>query len=196
MTNYEPGKQARMDLIRKKYVELKGKRNELRSIHMKMIEDELEGFKKDFADLVQDIYEDEATGYKVTVADIMHAMGTTSRNTVHEYLKDARERKLNRFINGIETATFSIESIEEYESHNTFDVVVFDAASETRTLFSHETGKWYVAMHEWDPKYDAWSQKKTQLDLPFERSNAKIPEGGWWLSAQPEFQALMEKYPA
>jgi hypothetical protein len=91
-----PQKQAQMELIRKKYLELKGKRNELKSAYLALVEQDLQRFKDDFADHIQAVYEDESLN--VTIADLMNAMGTSSRNTVHDYLRDARKRQEEKFL--------------------------------------------------------------------------------------------------
>ena len=188
---YDPTKKANLDLVRKKYLELKGKRNELRSIHLNLIEEELQGAKDSFAELLQEVYEADGANYKVTIADLMNAMGTTSRNTVHGYLKDARMRKQNSWAETTIKVEFEIVEIEE--DTDAFYATILDTTSDTKTLLFHEIGKWYIGMRAWNPERNVWSQKKDQLDYDGSFSGP-VPDAAAWFVTTTEFKKLWEKY--
>jgi len=71
------------------YRELKTKRNDLKAEYLRQVERDMQAARENFALEVQEAFEQHG----LTIADIMRAMGTTSRNTVNDYLKDARARK-------------------------------------------------------------------------------------------------------
>lgn len=96
-------KDEALSTIAKAYADLKGGRGILLAKYMAMVEDEMEGMRKEFGELLVNFFEDDKV--KITVADMARAMGTSNRNTVYNYLADARDRKKNRFLDQFESAT-------------------------------------------------------------------------------------------
>jgi hypothetical protein len=108
MPNWTPNKALKLRVVTEKYQELKGLRNGLIAEKMREIDVDMSRAKSEFADYLQALYEAEDLGFRVTVSDLATAMGTSSRNTVYDYLGDARERKTTRFIDNIAKTTFVI----------------------------------------------------------------------------------------
>lgn len=112
MPNWSPNKADAMRLISEKYAELKGARNEIKARKLREVEHELTRKKEDFADHLQALYESDNLGFTVKISDLMTAMGTSSRNTVHDYLGDARTRKTENLFDQIMKTPYTITDFQ------------------------------------------------------------------------------------
>lgn len=101
MTKSNVAKAAAIEVVAKAYVELKNGRAMLIAKHMAMVEEEMEDMRRQFSELVIHMFEDQKA--PLSVAEIARAMGTSDRGTVYKYLKDARDRRQNQFLDEMST---------------------------------------------------------------------------------------------
>ena len=98
-------KDAELLIVHNKYRELKTIRMALMQEYARMVEEQVQDAKEEFADYIQSLVDRDDNGYKITVSDLSRAMGTTNRNTIYEYLGDARERRDARIGQHLETGS-------------------------------------------------------------------------------------------
>lgn len=82
--------------IAEKYSEYKNMRFAIKERQRKELEQEMEQAYHEFSEYLQSILERDDV--KITVTDMATSMQTSNRNTVYDFLGDARARKKNRFL--------------------------------------------------------------------------------------------------
>lgn len=194
---YNPGKQARLTLIREKYMELKGKQNELLALHAQMARQEALEFRHQFGDMLQAFYDDDTVPYDISVAEIMEAMGTTSRKTVNDFLGDARKRKMASFVTALGTSPYRIVDAAGYSDlgpRSYFEIHIQQPDHEHVTILRYQKEKWYFDLQDFSFDEDGTRHSegpRTRLNYPLDN---KATDVALWIVQQPEFTTLYEQF--